>query len=138
MPDGTRLGEAKLRGVVSQGMILAEDEVGVGEAHDGTMVLDDSLAAGSPLIEHLQVSDEALELEINPNRPDCMAVYGIARELHALTGAPLAEDPAADDAEPSGADDVSDHASVEIDPEVCLRFTARVFEDVTVGSPRSG
>jgi phenylalanyl-tRNA synthetase beta chain len=132
MPDGTKLGEAKLRGVVSQGMILAEDEVGVGEAHEGTMVLDDSLAAGSPLVDHLQIADQALELEINPNRPDCMAVYGVARELHALTGAPLAEDPAAADAEPSGDDKVADHASVEIDPEVCLRFTARVFEDVTV------
>ena len=86
MPDGTKLGEAKLRGVVSQGMILAEDEVGVGEGHDGTMVLDDSLAAGTPLIDHLQIADQALEVEINPNRPDCMAVYGIARELHALTG----------------------------------------------------
>jgi phenylalanyl-tRNA synthetase beta chain len=133
MPDGTKLGEAKLRGVVSQGMILAEDEVGVGEDHDGTMVLDDSLAAGAPLIDHLQVADQALEVEINPNRPDCMAVYGIARELHALTAAPLADDPAAEDAEPSGSDKVDDHASVEIDPEVCLRFTARVFEDVTVG-----
>ncbi|MEA2346840.1 MAG: phenylalanyl-tRNA synthetase beta chain, partial [Thermoleophilaceae bacterium] len=133
MPDGTTLGEAKLRGIVSQGMILAEDEVGVGEGHDGTMVLDDALPAGAALIDHLQITDQALEVEINPNRPDCMAVYGIAREVHALTGAELAEDPTAADAEPGGSDSAEDHASVEIDAEICLRFTARVFDDVTVG-----
>ena len=74
-----------------------------------------------------------LELEITPNRPDAMAVYGVARELHAVTGAPLAEDPTAADAEPAGGDSAEDHATVEIDPEICLRFTARVFEDVKIG-----
>ncbi len=133
MPDGTRLGEAKLRGVRSSGMILAEDEVGIGTDHAGIMVLDDSLEAGSPLAEHLPVSDDVLELEVTPNRPDVMGVYGVARDLHAVTGAPLADDPTTQDAEPAGADDVTDHASVEIDPEICLRFVARVFEGVRIG-----
>ena len=134
MPDGTRLGEAKLRGVRSSGMILAEDEVGIGEDHAGIMVLPDGLAAGAPLGEHLPIADEVLELEITPNRPDCLAVYGVAREVHAATGAELAEDPTASDAEPSGSDRAEDHATVEIaDPDVCLRFTARVFEDVRIG-----
>jgi phenylalanyl-tRNA synthetase beta chain len=133
MPDGTKLGEAKLRGVRSSGMILAEDEVGIGEDHHGTMVLDDSLPAGAPLAEHLPIVDEVLEIEVTPNRPDIMAVYGVARDLHAVTAAPLAEDPAARDAEPSGDDRAEDHASVEIDGEICLRFTARVFEDVKIG-----
>jgi phenylalanyl-tRNA synthetase beta chain len=134
MPDGTKLGEAKLRGVRSSGMILAEDEVGIGEDHAGIMVLDDGLAPGAPLAEHLPIADEVIEIEITPNRPDAMSVYGVARDLHAVTAAPLAEDPAATDAEPSGSDSAEDHASVEIaDPEVCLRFTARVFEDVTIG-----
>jgi phenylalanyl-tRNA synthetase beta chain len=134
MPDGSTLGEAKLRGVVSSGMILAEDEVGVGSDHAGIMVLGDGAQPGQALLDHLQIADEALELEINPNRPDCLGVYGVARELHAVTAAPLAADPAERDAEPRGGDDASDHASVEIaDPDVCLRFTARVFEDVRVG-----
>jgi len=140
LPGGTKLGKAKLRGVESHGMILAEDELGLtpsggtgGERSRGIMVLDDALPAGTPLAEALPIADEALELEITPNRPDCLAVYGIARELHAATGAALAEDPTAGDAESSGADRAEDHASVEIaDPDVCLRFTARVFEDVTV------
>ena len=133
MPDGGTLGEAKLRGVRSAGMILAEDEVGIGEDHDGIMVLPDALPIGAPLADHLPIVDEVLEIEVTPNRPDIMAVYGVARDLHAVTCAPLSEDPSTADAAPAGDDSVEDHASVEIDPEVCLRFTARVFEDVTIG-----
>ena len=134
MPDGTELGEAKLRGVKSSGMILAEDEVGVGEDHDGIMVLAESEnggpSPGSPLIEHLQIQDEVLDLAIAPNRPDCLAVYGIAREVHALTEAPLAPDPTDEDAEPAAGG--GELPEVEIDPDICLRFTVRVFEDVKI------
>ena len=134
MPGGAPLGEAELRGVRSSGMILAEDEVGIGPDHDGIMVLPDELAAGAALGQHLPIADEVLDLEITPNRPDCLAVYGIAREVHAATGAPLAEDPTEVDAEAVGDDRAEDHASVEIaDPEICLRFTGRVFEEVTIG-----
>ncbi|MDQ4049628.1 MAG: phenylalanine--tRNA ligase subunit beta, partial [Actinomycetota bacterium] len=134
MPDGRALGEARLRGVRSSGMILAEDELGIGPDHGGIMILSGELPVGAPLQQHLPIADEVLDLEITPNRPDCLAVYGVARELHAATGAPLAEDPAAADAEPTGHDSAEDHVSVGIaDAEVCLRFTARVFEDVTTG-----
>jgi phenylalanyl-tRNA synthetase beta chain len=133
MPDGSTLGEAKLRGVASSGMILAEDEVGIGEDHAGIMVLPGELPVGDPLAEHLPIADEVLEIEITPNRPDIMSVYGVARDLHAVTGAALAEDPTARDAEPAGDDSADDHAAVEIDPEICLRFTARVFCDVKIG-----
>src|SRR5688572_26329767 len=130
MPDGTKLGEAKLRGVKSSGMILAEDEVGIGEDHDGIMVLEDGYEPGTPLIEVLPIHDEVLDLAISPNRPDCLSIYGVARELHALTQAPLAPDPADADAEPAG----GEHSfSVEIDPAICRRFTVRVFEDVKIG-----
>jgi phenylalanyl-tRNA synthetase beta chain len=134
MPDGSTLGKAKLRGVESHGMILAEDEVGIGEDHEGIMVLAEHAEVGAPLGEHLPIVDEVLELEITPNRPDAMGVYGVARDLHAATAAPLAPDPTDEDAAPSGDDRAEDHASVEIaDPEICLRFTARVFEDVKIG-----
>jgi phenylalanyl-tRNA synthetase beta chain len=136
MPDGSKLGKAKLRGVESSGMILAEDEVGVGEDHDRIMVLAENGGPppGTPLIEALQIQDDVLDLAIAPNRPDCLAVYGIARELHALTGAPLAPDPTDEDVELDLA-----HAGdgnlpeVEIDPDICLRFTVRVFENVKIG-----
>ena len=128
MPGGQVLGQAKLRGVVSSGMILAEDEVGIGEDHAGIMVLPDGLEPGAPLAEHLAIADDVLDLEIAPNRPDCLGLQGVAREVHAITGAALLVDDA--DAEP-GAD--LDFPIEIADPEICLRFTARVFEDVTVG-----
>ena len=81
MPDGTRLKKAKLRGQESNGMILAEDEVAIGVDHDGIMVLDDALAAGTPLADVLPIATDVLELEITPNRPDCLGVYGVAREV---------------------------------------------------------
>jgi len=85
MPDGTKLKAAKLRGVVSAGMICAEDELGLGAEHDGIMVLDEGVPAGTPLGDVLPISDDVLELEITPNRPDCLGVYGVAREAHAAT-----------------------------------------------------
>ncbi|MBV9818737.1 MAG: phenylalanine--tRNA ligase subunit beta [Solirubrobacterales bacterium] len=131
MPTGVRLKVAKLRGQLSNGMILAEDEVAIGIDHDGIMVLSDGLAAGTPLTEVLPLSTDVLVLEITPNRPDCLAVYGIAREAHAATGAPLAAPPWTRD--PGVPGPVAD-ARVTVEcPDLCPRFTARVFEDVTVG-----
>jgi phenylalanyl-tRNA synthetase beta chain len=135
MPGGQTLGQAKLRGVVSDGMILSEAELEIGDDAAGIVVLDDGAQPGSPLAEVLPVAEPVLELEVNSNRVDCLGVYGIAREVHAITGAPLAEPPWAEDAEPTGDGKASDYASVAVEvPELCPRFTARVFTDVTIGS----
>ncbi len=131
MGDGTRLKAAKLRGQPSNGMILAEDEVGIGGDHWGIMVLDDALTAGTPLADVLPIATDVLELEITPNRPDCLGVYGVAREVHAATGAPLAPAPWLDDPGSPG-----EIGGVSVDvrcPELCERFTVRAFENVTVG-----
>jgi phenylalanyl-tRNA synthetase beta chain len=136
MPDGTKLKVAKLRGQASHGMILAEDEVGIGIEHDGIMVLDrDGLAPGAPLREVLPIATDVLELEITQNRPDCLGVYGVAREVHAATGAPLAPAPWTDD---PGRPGELDAVTITVaDPELCPRFTARAFENVHIGpSPR--
>jgi phenylalanyl-tRNA synthetase beta chain len=131
MPDGTRLKRAKLRGVESDGMILAEDEVAIGPDHAGIMVLDPGLAPGTPLAEVLPIATDVLELEITPNRPDCLSVYGVAREVHAATGAPLAPSPWSED--PGRPGDVAG-VTIEVhDPDLCPRFTARLFKDVTIG-----
>jgi phenylalanyl-tRNA synthetase beta chain len=136
MPDGTKLKQAKLRGVVSEGMILAENELEIGSGGEGILVLDDlqldaEFAPGTPLSDVLAISTDVLELEITPNRPDCLGVYGVARELHAATGAALAPEPWLDD---PGSDGPVEGADVVVEcPELCPRFTARVFEDVTIG-----
>jgi|HubBroStandDraft_3_1064219.scaffolds.fasta_scaffold01491_6 phenylalanyl-tRNA synthetase beta chain len=135
MPDGTKIKAAKLRGVPSNGMILAADELEIDSDHSGIMVLDElivdaDLAPGTPLADVLAIGTDVLELEITPNRPDCLGVYGVARELHAATGAALAPEPWAEDPGSEG-----DLAGVRIAvecPDLCRRFTARAFENVTI------
>jgi phenylalanyl-tRNA synthetase beta chain len=78
--------------------------------------------------------EAVLELEVTPNRVDCFGVYGIAREVHAISAAPLAAAPWDEDAPAEGEGEASDYVSVAVDvPEFCPRFTARVFTDVTIG-----
>ncbi|MGN6200821.1 MAG: phenylalanine--tRNA ligase subunit beta [Solirubrobacterales bacterium] len=134
MPNGEKLRKAKLRGIPSEGMILAADELEIGDDHEGIMVLDESLAAGTPLAEVLPLGEPVLEIEVTPNRTDCFGVHGVAREVHAITGAPLAADPWAEDAPAEGEGEASDYASVTVEvPELCPRFTARVFTDIMIG-----
>ncbi len=134
MPGGTKLGEAKLRGVTSSGMILSAAELEIGEDSDGIMVLDDGPAPGAPLGEALPIGERVLELEVTPNRVDCFGVYGVAREVHAVTAAPLGPEPWHDDAHADGDGSVEDYASVAVKvPSLCPRFTARVFTDVEIG-----
>ncbi|HET7509209.1 MAG TPA: phenylalanine--tRNA ligase subunit beta, partial [Solirubrobacterales bacterium] len=134
MPGGMRIRKAKLRGVPSEGMILSAAELEIAEEADGIMVLDDGLAPGTPLNEVLPLGETVLEIEVTPNRSDCFGVHGVAREVHAITGAPLAADPWAEDASAEGEGEASDYASVTVEvPELCPRFTARVFTDVTIG-----
>ncbi len=134
LPDGTRLGKAKLRGVESEGMILSETEIRIGSDGDGIMVLPESYEAGEEVLRYLPVADDVLELEITPNRPDCLAVYGVAREVHAVTEAPLAPDPGDEDAPAAGDGRAEDLVSVEVeDAGLCPRFTVRVFTGVQVG-----
>jgi phenylalanyl-tRNA synthetase beta chain len=133
MPDGTELGRAKLRGVESDGMILSERELELGEDHAGIIVLETDAGAGTPLEEVLPIADSVLELDLNPNRVDCMGVYGVAREVHAITGAPLAEPPW-EAPEPAATGSVDELASVAVEvPGLCPRFTARAFTGVEIG-----
>jgi phenylalanyl-tRNA synthetase beta chain len=134
MPGGEELGQAKLRGVVSDGMILSEAELQIGEDAGGIVVLDDGAAPGSGLAEVLPLAEPVLELEVHSNRVDCFGVYGVAREVHAITGSALAEPPWEGDAEANGEGDAADYASVKVEvPDLCPRFTARVFTDVQIG-----
>ncbi len=134
MPGGAKLGKAKLRGIESHGMILSAAELEVAEESAGILVLDDGAAPGTPLGEVLPVAESVLELEVTPNRPDCLGVYGVAREVHAISAAPLAAEPWEEEAPAAGEGEVGDYASVTVEvPELCPRFTARVFTEVKVG-----
>ena len=129
MPGDFRIEKRKLRGEVSEGMILSERELELGTDHGGIMVLADDLEPGTPLAEVLPLGDDVLEIETLYNRPDLTSIYGIAREVAALTGAALAPvqgtDPAREGDEPF---------ALEIEElDACPRFIARVFRDVTLG-----
>jgi phenylalanyl-tRNA synthetase beta chain len=132
LADGRSLTAAKLRGIVSDGMILSEQELALGADHSGILVLGDAVAPGTPLGELVSLGTDVIEFEITPNRPDCLAVYGIAREAHASTGAPLAPSPWSDDPGTFSGDAGGVKITVEC-PDLCPRFTARVFENVTIG-----
>ncbi len=139
MPGGDKIRKAKLRGVESNGMILSEAELGIGDGHDGILVLDDrgltpELTPGTPLTAVIPVSEQVLDLEVTSNRVDCLGVWGVAREVHAITGRPLSAEPWAEDAPAGGEGEVADYASVTVEvPDLCPRFTARVFTGIEIG-----
>src|SRR6476620_3595725 len=130
LPDGQKLEQAKLRGEVSNGMILSERELELGVDQTGILVLDDGPQPGTPLADVLPLSDDVLELETGHNRPDLLSVYGIAREVAALLGKELAPPPGTD---PPRADDERVDVQIE-DFEGCPRYIGRTFRDVRVAA----
>jgi len=129
LPDGQKLEQAKLRGAVSDGMILSERELELGVEHSGILVLDEGPEPGTPLTDVLPLSDDVLELETGHNRPDLLSVYGIAREVAALLDVELAPQPGSD---PPRSEDEPVDVQIE-DFEGCPRYIGRTFRDVRVG-----
>jgi phenylalanyl-tRNA synthetase beta chain len=128
LPSGLELERREVRGELSDGMILAEDEVDLGTDHTGIMVLPEA-EPGTPLGDVLPLVDDVLLLEPTGNRPDLLAVYGIAREVAALYDLELAQPPGVDP-QPHADDPVE----VEVeDPEGSPRYIGRLFRDVSVG-----
>ena len=133
LPDGTRLKAARLRGQESQGMMLSERELGLSGDHEGIMILPPDWPVGDALADHLPIADTVIELEVTPNRPDCLNVYGVARELSAVYDRDLASWPG-DDPPATGETPIERLVSARIDaPELCPRWAGRVFTDVRVG-----
>jgi phenylalanyl-tRNA synthetase beta chain len=128
LPGGTRLAEAKLRGEVSRGMILSERELELGPDHTGILVLEQPHAPGTPLADVLPLVDDVLELEVTGNRPDLLAVYGIAREVAALYDVELAPPPGTDP--PRAGDEPADVRIEDLDR--CPRYVGRLFRDVRI------
>ena len=130
LPVGLTIKRAKLRGETSEGMLCSEKELGLSEDAAGLMELPTDTHLGIPLSEALGLDDVVFELEITPNRPDCLSLIGVAREIRAETGNPL-KLPTVDLKESST--NAGDLTSVTIDaPELCPRYTARVIQGVKV------
>jgi phenylalanyl-tRNA synthetase beta chain len=129
LPSGTRVDRTKIRGRSSEGMILSASELGLGEDESGIMVLSPGLAPGTPLREALGISDHIFDIDITPNRGDCLSILGIAREVAAVHGLPL-HPPRTDleEAPPACADNVD--VSVD-DGGLCPLYQARVAEGLS-------
>jgi phenylalanyl-tRNA synthetase beta chain len=123
--------KAKIRGQVSEGMICAEDEIGLGKSHAGIMVLDTDLANGTPASEYVEVAqDQVLEIGLTPNRADAASHLGVARDLKALVGREICLDSEQDlKVETSGP-----QVSVEVQNSVdCPRYAGVVITDLKIG-----
>ena len=131
LKGGFKIKKSKIRGVESFGMLCAEDELGLSENHEGLMELPPDAVPGTALSEILGPPEVILELEITPNRPDCLSVIGMAREVAALyeTTVNYPDVPLTESGEP-----VEAATSVEVlDAGKCPRYTARVLRNVQIG-----
>ena len=131
LPGGRRIEAATFRGVVSEGMLCSEAELEVGDDAAGIWILPDDAPVGRSVLEALGLDDTVLHLEIYPNRPDCLSVIGVAREVAALAGARLR----LPDLRVDELDEPAERATaVEVaDPDLCHRYTARVLRAVRIG-----
>ncbi|HZB36030.1 MAG TPA: phenylalanine--tRNA ligase subunit beta [Gaiellaceae bacterium] len=127
LPGGDRLERAKLRGIVSDGMILSERELALGPDHTGILVLAGG-EPGTPLVDVLPLSEEVLEVEPTGNRPDLLSIYGLAREVAAIYGTELEPPPGND---PTHVAEEQVDIAIE-DLEGCPRYIGRLFREVSV------
>jgi phenylalanyl-tRNA synthetase beta chain len=131
LPNGMTMKKAKIRQMDSFGMLLAEDELGLSNDHSGLLVLAPHWAPGTPLNDVLGPAETVLDLEITPNRPDCLCLLGIAREVAALYGTEL-KPPSFQ--LPETDIPVASLTRIDVDDTVaCPRYTARVLQQITIG-----
>ena len=126
LPGGVEIGEATMRGVASRGMLCSARELGLSDEHAGLMLLDEDAPVGADMREHLLLPDRLLTLKLTPDLAHCLSVWGVAREVSAITGAPLVAP--AWQAVPVAIDD---RLPVRVSaPDLCGRFSGRVIRGV--------
>ncbi|KAB7623642.1 phenylalanine--tRNA ligase subunit beta [Alkalilimnicola sp. S0819] len=131
LPGGMKIRKAKLRGVESFGMLSSARELGLSEDHAGLMELPGDAPVGADLREYLGLDDQIVEVDLTPNRSDCLGMIGLAREVTALGGRRVAEAPAAEIEAV-----IEDRFPLRVDaPEACPRYLGRVVRGVDVTAP---
>ena len=130
LPGDFKIKKAKLRGVESNGMLCAEAELGLSDASDGLMELPESATVGMDFREYLNLNDSIIDIDLTPNRADCLSIAGLAREAGVLFRVAV-NGPEV----PAVAPVISDHVEVEVTaPQACPRFLTRVIRNVRVGA----
>ncbi|MEO8186804.1 MAG: phenylalanine--tRNA ligase subunit beta, partial [Burkholderiaceae bacterium] len=126
LPGGAEIGATTLRGVQSQGMLCSARELGLAEDHSGLLILDADAPLGGDLRDYLALDDRKLTIKLTPDRPDCLSVVGIAREVAAFSGAPLTL-PTIDPVTST----IADRLPVKVEAsDLCGRFSDRVIRGV--------
>lgn len=135
LPGDFRIKKGKLRGEVSEGMLCSARELCLNEDASGIMALEGDFTPGTPLEKALNLSDTVFEIDLTPNRPDCLSLIGVAREMGAFTD-PKQSVRLPDYSLPRdkiSAESIHDYASVEIiDPDLCPRYSAGLLFDVKI------
>lgn len=130
LPSQIEIKKTNIRGVDSFGMICSETELGIGEESEGIMILDNESKTGEPLWSALDLEDHVLNLDLTPNRPDCLSLIGVAREVAALFGSKMKK-PRIKLQE--NEEEASQKVEIEIaDSDACPRYAARVIRKVKV------
>ena len=138
LPGDFKIKKSKLRGIESCGMNCSERELGLGDSHEGIMILPADAPVGVPFAQYRGMSDTVLDCEMPPNRPDCLSMTGVATEVSAIydvdTHMQMPVIQQEHGAGPDGEGDVNSLVDVEIDDsELCMRYTARVVRNVKIG-----
>lgn len=131
LPGDVEIRKSKIRGHESCGMLCSEKELGLAKESEGIMILPPGLPLGRPLFEALGRKDVRFELGLTPNRPDCLSVVGVAREVSAMAGTAL-KVPAPRVLE-DGAGITADTSVTVVEPERCPRYAARLIKGVKIG-----
>lgn len=129
-PEGVLIQSTKIRGELSEGMLCAENELGIGEEGEGILILQESAVIGERLVDALGLNDVVIEIGITPNRPDCLSVVGIAREVAAILGTKVKYP---DYRVLEKGEDIESLAAVEVlDVDGCPRYSCRLITDVKI------
>jgi phenylalanyl-tRNA synthetase beta chain len=130
LPGDFRIKKSKLRGVASHGMLCSARELGLGDAHEGLMTLPADLPTGAALFEALELDDTLIEIDLTPNRGDCLGVEGVAREVGTLTRSPVTPI-TFEEVEAT----IDDTFPVEVQvPQACPRYLGRVIRGINPGA----
>lgn len=132
LPGDVEIGRRQMLGRTSDGMLCSPAELGISEDHSGILVLEGEYKIGQDIREALALDDEIFDIDVTPNRPDCLCIVGVAREVAALYGLPLTVPGPnlREDGPPAG-----ELASVALeDKRGCPRYLARVITGVRVGA----
>lgn len=130
LPKGIKIEKTKIRGVESEGMMCSESELGLKDVSEGIIILPQDLAIGKDFIESMGLNDTILNVNVTPNRPDCLSILGVAREAGAITKKSLKLSKTKTDEQGK---DIKKLISVSIEePSLCRRYSARVVENVKV------